>query len=755
MPDDLSKLTPTDPSAVDPEWSSRRKGILDGVLAAKPTRRGVWRWVAGSAAVTLLVVAVAGIAQLVRDEPHATPASPTQASMGRQVLAARSLLLSPGEDVGVCLGVVAESLPPQCRTIPVTGITWGEVPWAETAAGVTFGDAIIVGTFDGTTFQATTVHRHDDPAAPQPPDPGSQSDLPRLCEAPTSGTGSPSTDALVAVVESLPGYQGLWVSPDQVTFNVAVAQDIEGARTAVAAAFGGEFCVGTVDGPTDEAMGAAQQALEPLTLGPLMQDPPADLNDGDSIWGASHTVTARGNRLQVDVVRQSPELLDDVKSLVGPEVWEYTDVVPFFYPVEDLSAIPDPTSTSPSRTPAGNGQPVALEGHLMDVDGVMGICYGGLDLELPLGRAQENPPSCRGGFVPVVGLQMPTAQERSGILVGTFDGSRFHATRLYHYGEPGAPHSPLYTMPPEPADICDEETGTGASTDWDELRRAAEQLPGYQGQWLLSDLSADHHRVAVTHGVEEAQERLLSEFGLQLCVGTVPGPTESTLRTAGDAVAALWPREPGELEPFVHTDVWAEAIGTSLRVSVLDDTQDILSAVEAAVGPEVWPHTKVIPRLFPVGAAALEPRVETPTPMPPGPSTPLVITPEDRQRAEESVARDLEDATGTAATAMMAKATFAQYEALWNIDVPHPPGPPSGDTEVLVVTLSAPLENRVTRGGPAMSPKPSATGSLHVIDADTGESIIDATLLGDEPQTERISQFPGPVETVQLPEGFR
>ncbi|MEO7588044.1 MAG: hypothetical protein ABIS84_08450 [Arachnia sp.] len=753
MSDDLSKLTPTTPAAVVPDWDDKRQGILDGILATSASRRSrTWRWVAGVAAAALAVVAVGGLTQQLRDEPYATPASATPTPESTELLAVASLLLGSNNEVGVCLGGVAESRPPQCRTIPITGITWGDVPWAETASGVTWGEATVVGTFDGTTFAATKVFRDDDPEAPQPPGVKTDGDLPTLCESPTRGTGSRSTDALVAMAKTLPGYQALWVSPDQVTFNVAVTEDIEGARSAVASAFGGEFCVGTVDGPTDQALSAAQQALQPLIPGPLMHVPPNDLNDGASVWGTNYTLTPLGNRLSVDVVLESQELLQEVEAAVGPDVWAYTDVIPFFYPV--LSAgTPDPTLSSPPTAPAvvHNG-PVALEGTLLEVDGEMGLCYGGGML-----ISEQYPPSapvCGGGFVPVSGLAMPKDSESFGILVGTFDGTTFHATRLYGPGEENGPRSPLYTMPPEPPDVCEEQTGTGTA-DENDLMAAANALPGFQGMWLTSDMSASHYRVAVTHGVEEAQKALLDRFGVLLCVATVPGLDAATLRTAEKAVTALWPRGPGQLEPFVGTDVWVESVGTSLRVTVLDDTDDVRSKVEEAVGPEVWPYTKVIPLLFPVEASALEPRVDTPTPMPPGPATPLVITAADRQRAEESVASDLEGAVGTSATAKMTKATFEQYEALWNIDVPYPPGPPPGDTEVLVVTLSASLDNTVMRGGPVGSPANEATGTINVIEAETGKSIIHATLLGAEPQTERITQFPGPIEDVKLPAGFR
>ena len=132
----------------------------------------------------------------------------------------------------------------------------------------------------------------------------------------------------------------------------------------------------------------------------------------------------------------------------------------------------------------------------------------------------------------------------------------------------------------------------------------------------------------------------------------------------------------------------------------------------------------------------------------------LVITDEERAWAAESVASDLRDATNRDVTATMAKTTFEEYEALWDIDVPEPPGPPASSTAVIVVTLSASLDNRAMRGPLGGHTEP-ATGTINVIDASTGESIMYATLLGEETASGRITELGGPIEDVELPEGFR
>ncbi len=359
MPDDLSNLAPTDPSNVDPHWRGKRQSILDDVLAADaPRRPHAWQWVAGVAAVSLVAVAVGGVVQQLRPEPHAIPASPITSptpsiSAGEDppgaagpVVAALGTLLDTGTGITICNGHVTDSSPPQCPfTTPVMGITWDDVPWAETAQAsipetaksITWGEALIVGNFDGDTFINTQVFPRNAPAIPLPPDTITDEELPTLCEAPIRGPGGDSVEALIETADGLPGYQALWVSTNQVTYNVAVTEDVEGARSALAEVYGGELCVGTVDGPTEQALQDADLALEPLRL-----DVDSATTAAGSVWSTFSSISTRGNRIEVYVERDTPELLDQIESAVGAKVWSYTDVIPFFYPL-GASPTPEPT----------------------------------------------------------------------------------------------------------------------------------------------------------------------------------------------------------------------------------------------------------------------------------------------------------------------------------------------------------------------------------------------------------------------------
>ena len=72
-----------------------------------------------------------------------------------QLLEGSGTVLDDGSGPQLCLGGVAESLPPQCGGIPLVGWDWGAVEGEESAAGTTWGDFQVVGTYDGEVFTVT------------------------------------------------------------------------------------------------------------------------------------------------------------------------------------------------------------------------------------------------------------------------------------------------------------------------------------------------------------------------------------------------------------------------------------------------------------------------------------------------------------------------------------------------------------------------------------------------------------------------
>lgn len=84
----------------------------------------------------------------------------------------------------LCLGVMLESLPPQCGDIPLMNWDWNQVEGEERADGVTWGGSYhVVGSFDGETFTLT-----DKPGPPaEHLNPEDDSSSAPACEEPADG----------------------------------------------------------------------------------------------------------------------------------------------------------------------------------------------------------------------------------------------------------------------------------------------------------------------------------------------------------------------------------------------------------------------------------------------------------------------------------------------------------------------------------------------------------------------------------------
>jgi hypothetical protein len=102
------------------------------------------------------------------------------------------LVIDEGDGARMCLGMVMESLPPQCEGPVVVGWDWDEVDGEEAAAGVIWGEYRVRGLWDGDVFTLDRQPVHTplraathDPSAPVPstsPDPACASSEARLPE---------------------------------------------------------------------------------------------------------------------------------------------------------------------------------------------------------------------------------------------------------------------------------------------------------------------------------------------------------------------------------------------------------------------------------------------------------------------------------------------------------------------------------------------------------------------------------------------
>jgi hypothetical protein len=122
---------------------------------------------------------------------HSRTWTPPRASLPAEVTS-QGLVIDDGQGARICLGMVMDSLPPQCEGPPLVGWDWDHVEAAAAVAGVTWGEYRIHGVWDGDVFTlgrrpvaaplATATH---DPSAPAPmaePDPACTASEPLLPE---------------------------------------------------------------------------------------------------------------------------------------------------------------------------------------------------------------------------------------------------------------------------------------------------------------------------------------------------------------------------------------------------------------------------------------------------------------------------------------------------------------------------------------------------------------------------------------------
>jgi len=169
-------------------------------------------------------------------------------------------VLDIGEPTGpeLCLGVVAESYPPQCSGLPLTGWEWEQVGDTFEESGTTrWGSYAVTGTYDGSTVTVT-----DPPVTAALYDPAAPVDDPfaTRCEEPAGGwavvdpdrVGFEDQDAAISTAVQLPGYAGSFVDQSGLTgepeaaqtlINVLVTEDVAGAEEALREVWGGALCV--------------------------------------------------------------------------------------------------------------------------------------------------------------------------------------------------------------------------------------------------------------------------------------------------------------------------------------------------------------------------------------------------------------------------------------------------------------------------------------------------------------------------------
>ena len=210
------------------------------------------------------------------------PATSSPVVDAEEELVAHGILMQsdPAGPVEICIGGVAESLPPQCGGPILEGeFSWDDVE-ARSQSGVTWTDDayFAVGHYSpGEPFQGTITLTRPVSAGPPEgftPAEWGGSDFPQLCDDPTADVpdvdqavrtqgpeGFEEEQALLERVQTLDGYVTSWVSDGGPLMNVVVNSDPEVARAALREVFSGPLCVVQRDLPSEEDVRAAQEAL--------------------------------------------------------------------------------------------------------------------------------------------------------------------------------------------------------------------------------------------------------------------------------------------------------------------------------------------------------------------------------------------------------------------------------------------------------------------------------------------------------------
>jgi hypothetical protein len=208
---------------------------------------------------------------------------PTQIPVPSGPVSTRSagfVLGKVGEPAELCLGGVAESLPPQCGGPILDGFDFDDYPGDfEEASNVRWGEFKVTGTFDGKRIEVTKAV----PARELEKPAGSDPDFSTPCPTPSGGwrvldpekTTDASLEAMYDRVHRLPGYADSWVDqsrnhrtgsdaehpdgfmndPTLLTYNVRVTGDPAEAEKEIREFWGGALCVTRVKHTEKELTG--------------------------------------------------------------------------------------------------------------------------------------------------------------------------------------------------------------------------------------------------------------------------------------------------------------------------------------------------------------------------------------------------------------------------------------------------------------------------------------------------------------------
>ena len=217
----------------------------------------------------------------------------------RRVATGMTLRQADGETLRLCVGPVLYSYPVQCSaSIAVSGVSWDQITWKTKVGTITFAAVDVTGVLSGTGLSSTLSVDQIGPVETFPLTSDSLS--PGFTPPPMTCLRSSDLggDGLEANgLETVSGYQGAWT--DGQRFNVATLADPLTVENQVRAlGYRGPLCVGTLPGPAQSELVAAQQSVTSLD---------GVLTTSVSLSGSLH--------LEVGVLANTPTSADQIQAL--------------------------------------------------------------------------------------------------------------------------------------------------------------------------------------------------------------------------------------------------------------------------------------------------------------------------------------------------------------------------------------------------------------------------------------------------------
>ncbi|MGB5952697.1 MAG: hypothetical protein WBG57_09335 [Ornithinimicrobium sp.] len=195
------------------------------------------------------------------------------------VLTGQGLVLQMDDDPPVlCLAPYIETYPPQCDGPLILGLDWEEMPPYSMAQDIRWGEAQVVGTFDGATFTLTQPPGR--PTLPVEPGGGTGADpLTTICDSPYADGAATGLDPLsseadaalgeaIALLEANKDYASSFTSDGSTVLNVLLVEDadVEATTADLREVWPGGLCVEAQNVPPRDAVYRAMDTMSRADL---------------------------------------------------------------------------------------------------------------------------------------------------------------------------------------------------------------------------------------------------------------------------------------------------------------------------------------------------------------------------------------------------------------------------------------------------------------------------------------------------------